>query len=193
MSDCRCITRWTVVSVALTLSFARPTAAQTRESLSLDATIGASAGSGRRQYYGSGDFAGEVTLGLRFHPERTVAAIGALSVGGRSHVGADDAICRLVDGSSGTSPRCAQHFPGLAHVGVLGGVERRGVVSLRALAGPAFYAGEGAPGFGAQAQFDGAIGFSHLALVGAVRGSWIARVTGETFLFRSLEFGFRVR
>jgi hypothetical protein len=193
MSHCRCITRWSIVAVALTLPFAQPAAAQARDSLSLDATIGASTGlGGRRPYYNSGDIAAEMTLAFRFHPERSVAAVGALSVGGRGTVLSDD-VCRLVDGPGG-AVSCAPRFPALNHVGILGGVESRASrVSMRVLAGPAFYGREGASGFGAQTQLDGAIGFSHLALVGAVRGSWIARVTGETFLFRSLEFGLRVQ
>jgi len=193
MSHRRCITHWTVIAVALTLPFAQPAAAQARDSLSLDATIGPSAGSGGRQpYYTSGDIAAEVTLAFRFHPERSVAGVGALSVGGRGTVLSDD-VCRLVDGPEGTFS-CAPKFPALNHIGILGGVESRASgVSMRVLAGPAFYAREGASGFGAQTQLDGAIGFSHLALVAAVRGSWIVRVTGETFFFRSLEFGFRVQ
>jgi len=182
-----------VVVAVLALPLAGPAAAQARDTVSLDATIGASAGSGGRQpYYGSGDIAGEVTLGIRFHPERTVASIGALSVGGRSRFGFGDT-CRLLNGPDGP-PGCAPYFPALAHLGVLGGVERReGAGSLRALAGPAFYAGNGPSGFGAQTQLDGAAGFSHLLIVAAVRGSWIVRVTGETFFFRSLEFGLRVQ
>jgi len=193
MSHCRCIIRWTVVVVALAFPVAGPAAAQTRDTLSLDATFGPSDGSGgRRPYYRSADIAGEVTLGLRFHPERTVAAVSALSVGGRSHFGFGDT-CRLLNGPNGP-PGCAPYFPALAHVGVLGGIERReGAGSLRALAGPAFYGGDGPSGVGAQTQLDGAAGFSHLLLVAAVRGSWIVRVTGETFFFRSLEFGLRVQ
>ena len=91
MSHRSCIVRWTVLAVAVTLPLARNAAAQARDSLSLDATFGPSDGSGGRQpYYRSADIAGEVTLGLRFHPERTVAAVSALSVGGRSHFGFGD-------------------------------------------------------------------------------------------------------
>jgi hypothetical protein len=65
-------------------------------------------------------------------------------------------------------------------------------VDVRALAGPASYGGGGPSGVGAQLHVDGASGFKHLALVGAVRGSWVVRVTGEMLFSRSLEFGLRV-
>jgi hypothetical protein len=168
--------------------------AQSRDSLSFDATIGVTAASSGKLYNGSGGISGEVTLGLRLHPERPLTVLGAIGVGrvGLFDVGGD-ALCVPRPPTAGTTSECAPPFPNLTHVAVLGGVEEHaGTLTLRALAGPAVYAGDG-PWFGAQTQLDGAIGFSHLALVAAVRGTWIERETGERFLLRSLEFGLRVQ
>lgn len=46
---------------------------------------------------------------------------------------------------------------------------------------------------GAQLHLDGAVGFTHLAFVVAVRGSFISRFNGETLRARSTEFGVRIQ
>jgi hypothetical protein len=191
------ITRCTVVAAALTIRLAPFAAAQARSSLSLDATIGVSTGSGGRQLYNasSSSIAGEATLGVRFHPERAIAALGALSVGRRGRFeGNGDGRCVVPPPTVGANDECEPPFPNPSHVGFLGGIEARdGELSLRALAGPAFYAGDGPSGVGAQAQLDAAAGFSRLAFLVAVRQSWMSRVTGESLRFRSLEVGVRLQ
>ena len=192
----RCITRGIVTAMALTIRLAPIAGAQARNSVSLDATIGASAASGGKQLYASsGSISGEVTLGVRLHAERALAALGAISVGRRARFeGNGDGRCVIPAATEGTSGQCEPPFPDPNHVGVLGGVEvRQEELSLRALAGPAFYAGDGPSGFGVQTQLVGAIDYSHLALVAAVRESWISRVTGERFRFFSFELGLRVQ
>jgi hypothetical protein len=153
------------------------------------------ASGGTQRYVSSGSIAGEATLGVRLHSERALAALGAISVGRRARFeGNGDSRCVVPPPTDATSGQCEPLFPNPNHVAVLGGVEiRQEDLSLRALAGPAFYAGDGPSGFGAQTQLDGAIGFSHLAFVAAVRESWISRVTGEGFRFFSLELGLRVK
>ncbi len=60
------------------------------------------------------------------------------------------------------------------------------------LAGPAYYGGGGASGFGGQFHVDGAVGFTHLAFIAAVRESVFSGGTDGTFRSRSFEFGFRI-
>jgi hypothetical protein len=180
-----------IVSVALAVGLAPPLSAQALDSLTLEATVGASLGSGGRQpYANSGGIAGEVIFAVRPHPDRAAAWLGALTVGGRGQIGHGD-LCRVLP----DRPGCAPDFPNFGHVGLLAGREWRWPmnVDVRALAGPAYYGGDGPSGVGAQLHIDAASGFTHLALVGAVRGSWVVRVTGEMLFCRNLEFGLRVQ
>jgi hypothetical protein len=180
-----------VFSIALTFMIASPLSAQARDSLSLDATVGSSVGSGGRHHHNDdGGIGGELTLTVRPHPDRETAVIAALTVGGRRSVDFGDK-CAV---EPGAGSGCLPAFPAFSHVGILGGIERRAsALAVRALAGPAFYGGGGVSGVGGQFQLDGAAGSTHLALVVAARGSVIASFTGETLLARSLEFGLRVR
>lgn len=166
--------------------------AQSRDPVSIDATIGLSTGSGGRlPYYSSDGIAGEITLTFRPHPERETAGVVAATVGGQSHFDGYGDKC-VVNPEYGSG--CLPAFPSFSHVGVLGGVEGQWPgFAMRALAGPAFYGGGGASGIGGQLHLDGAIGFTHLAFVVAIRGCLVARVTGETLRSHSLEFGLRVQ
>jgi hypothetical protein len=65
--------------------------------------------------------------------------------------------------------------------------------ALRAMVGPAFYAGQGASGLGGQLELDAAAGPTHLAFVLAARGSVIARFNGERLRLGSGAFGLRVQ
>ena len=180
-----------VFVIALAMTIAPPLVAQSHPALSLDVTLGGSSGSGGRQdYYDSVDISAEVTLGLRQHPERALSWLSAVTVGRRSPLEFGDKCVVRLGGGSG----CAPAFPTFSHLGLLGGGEwRRAATAVRVLAGPAFYAGGGASGLGAQLHLDGAVGFRHLAFVAAARGSWIARVSGEALRCHSLEFGLRVQ
>jgi hypothetical protein len=178
-----------VFAVGLVASVAPSLAAQSRDSLSLDVTLGPSSGSGgRRYYYDSADIAGEITLALRPHPDRASAWIAAVSVGRRTPAEFGDR-CAL---NPGGAPGCAPAFPSFSHLGLLGGREwRTSHAGVRAFAGPAYYFGGGASGLGGQLHADAAAGFTHLQFVAAVRGMWVDRFSGETLRAHSLEFGLR--
>lgn len=180
-----------IVSAVLAFSLATPLAAQASDSLSLDATVGQnSVYGGRRPYFNSDGVSGEVTIALRFHPDRDVASIAALSVGGRASADHGDVCAILPPPATG----CAPPYPDFAHVGIVGGVEMRAAaLALRVLAGPAYYGGSGRSGLGAQFDVNGAIGFTHLALVFATRGTLLRRFDGESFHGRSIEAGLRVQ
>jgi hypothetical protein len=180
-----------VFNVALAIVLAGSLQAQSRDSLSLDATIGPSVGSGgRRPYYSSNDIAGELTLTFRPHPDRASAWVAALSVGGRTSLEFGDRC--VLDVAAGSV--CAPAFPAFSHVALLVGIEKQwGIAAVRAFAGPGFYGGGGPSGLGAQVHLDGAVGFTHLALVGVIRGSFVSRFSGETIRAHSLEFGLRLQ
>jgi hypothetical protein len=176
------------VGIALTFVIAVPLAAQSTHGPSLDVTIGASNGWGGK-YFSRGGVAGEITL----VPDHETWRIAALTVGGRGSPAAGD-ICAIDPGAAPGGPRCLPRFPSIVHVGGLGGLERTlpgGAV--RAMAGPGFYTGGGAHALGGQLQLDAAVGFTHLAFVGAARGSVLARFRGETLRLGSLTFGLRIQ
>jgi hypothetical protein len=187
--------RWIVRVMMLAFSVAQPVAAQTRDAFTLDLTVGHSVVSGgRRQYYSPNDVSGEVTLGYRLHPDHSVAPIAALTVGRRSpaELGHGDGRCIVFLDQPG--PGCAPHFPAFGHVGLLGGLELRASnMALRALAGPAIYGAGAESGFGGQFHIDGAIGFTHLAIVVAVRQSVFKSDDDGTIRSRSWELGFRIQ
>lgn len=180
-----------VLNIALATVLVGSLQGQSRDSLSLDATLGPSVGSGGRgPYYSSDDVAGELTLTIRPHPDRDRSQIAALSVGGRTSLDFGDRC--VVDVAAGSG--CIPAFPTFSHVALLIGIEQQwGIAAVRALAGPAFYEGGGSPGMGAQLHLDGAVGFSHLAFVGAIRGSFVSRFDGESLRARSVEFGIRIQ
>lgn len=179
------------LAVALVVSVAPSLAAQSRDPLSLDVTLGPSTGSGgRRHYYDSADVGVEITLAVRPHPDRPSAWLGGVTVGRRTPAEIGDRC--FVDPGSG--PGCAPAFYSFSHFGLLGGREwRRSHGAVRAFAGPAYYWGGGASGLGGQLHVDAAAGFKHLQFVVAARGTWVDRVTGETLRAHSLEFGLRVQ
>ena len=180
-----------VFVVAVAASVAPPLAAQSRDRLSLDVTLGPSTGSGgRRYYYDSADMGAEITLALRPHPESLSGWIAAVAVGRHTPVEFGDPCALDPGGGSG----CAPAFPSFSHLGLLGGREwRRSHGAVRALVGPAFYCGGGASGLGGQLHVDAAAGFRHLQFVAAARGTWVDRFTGETLRAHSLEFGLRMQ
>ena len=180
-----------IVRVALAIVLAQPLTAQSRDTVSLEITVGASRGwGGGRNYIGEGGVAGEITLGIRARPGDATTRITAVTVGARSSFNFTD-VC-VMDTVAGFG--CRPRFPSVAHIGLLGGLERRRRAgALRVLAGPAFYGGKDASGLGAQLQLDAAVGFTHLALLLAARGSFILRPTGETLGLGSLGLGLRVQ
>jgi hypothetical protein len=172
-------------SIGLTVMVAGRLAAQPTHASSLDVTIGASTGRGGK-YFSRGGVAAEITL----VPDHETSRIAALTVGGRGSPASGD-ICAF---EAGPGSRCLPRFPAIVHVGVLGGLERTmpgGAV--RAMAGPGFYTGGGASALGGQLQLDAAVGFTHLAFVGAARGSVLARFRGETLRLGSLTLGLRIQ
>jgi hypothetical protein len=182
----------TIVVLAFGLT-QRLEAQQPRDVLSLDLTIGRGTGSGGNQRYVSSDgIAAEMTLAFRPHPDHALGWMAAVALGRRSgplDLGDLQCIVRI-DANTG----CLPGFPTFSHVGLIGGGEWRvSHLAVRALVGPAWYAGGGPSGVGAQAHGDVAIGFRHVALVAAARRSWVERVSHETLRCRSLEFGLRVQ
>jgi len=185
--------RWLVHGLALAVVVARPIAAQARDTLSLDLTVGPSVGSDDRKHYGNADgVAGEVTLAFRPHPDRVVAPLAAIAIGRQSPVeGNGDAKCVVFPGDGSG---CAPSFPAFGHAGLLGGIELRAThLAIRMLTGPALYGAGGVSGWGGQLHVDGSIGFTHLAIVSAGRRSWIASSTGGWLRCRSWEVGLRVQ
>src|SRR5512146_1736884 len=176
-----------VLIIALAIVLVGPLQAQSRDSLSLDATLGPSIGSGGRgPYYSSDDVAGELTLTFRPHPDRDRSQIFALSLGRRTSMDFGDRC--VLDVAAGAG--CIPAFPAFSHVALLVGIEQQwGIAAVRALTGPGFYGGGGSSGMGAQLHLDGAVGFTHVAFVGAIRGSFVSRFNGETLRARSVEFG----
>jgi hypothetical protein len=181
--------RWIVHGLALSLMVARPLAAQTHDKFSFDLTVGTSAGADGRQHYVANDVAGEATVAFRPHPDRIAAPLAAITLGRRSPAtGHGDAKCVLFLDQGG----CAPYFPAFSHVGLIGGIELRAThLDVRVLAGPARYGAGSASGWGGQFHVDGAIGFTHLALVAAGRRSWISSSTGW-LRCRSWEMGLRI-
>jgi hypothetical protein len=170
--------------------FAKPVVAQSVHPFATDVTIGAGTGQGGH-YFDRTGLAAEVTL----VPEHEKALIAAFTVGARGTMASGD-ICAFEGPPppNGQPLHCLDRFPTIVHLGVLGGLEHAGsFASVRAIAGPALYGGSTAFGLGGQFQLDAAAGFTHLAVVAAVRGSLIARPTADPLRLNSLQFGLRVR
>jgi hypothetical protein len=174
-----------------TLSFAMlapPLAAQARHPLSVDVTVGPSAGWGG-EYIKRNGGAGEVTMTFG----HSGAAIAALTAGGHGSVAGADVL--LVCFESPTAPFvCMKQFPAVGHLGVLGGVERAWrAITVRAMAGPAYYSGGDASSLGGLGQLDAAAGSTHYAVVAKARGSLVAHLRGDRLRIGSMELGLRVR
>ena len=166
--------------MALASILAEPLAAQSRGAVSTDVTVGPSTGwGGPRNLDDRNGYAGELTIGRRTRPDDETTRMVALTIG--SHLSLQN--------------KCGcPSFPSINHLGLLGGLERRGRLgAVRAMAGPAFYAGDGASGMGGQLHLDAAAGVSHLELVLAARGSVVVRFTGEVLGLSSLQFGVRLQ
>ena len=179
------MTRLLIASIVLTLMVAKSSYAQPTHPFSMDLSVGVSTAAGGHYFDRSG-FAGEITL----VPEHEAGGIVALTVGGRGSFASGD-VCAW---EAGPGTRCLPRFPATAHLGLLGGLERRvSGVTLRMLGGPAFYGGAGVSGMGSQLQLDAAAGAEHFALVMVTRGSLIKRFNGESQGLWSVALGLRVR
>ena len=158
--------RLTVI-IALGFIAKAPLAAQTARPFSMDVTIGASTGWGGR-YFSRPGVAAEVTL----TPEHEAARVFAITFGGRGTPASGD-ICVF---DNGPGSRCLKRFPAFAHLGVITGVERQSPVgTVRAMLGPAFYAGQGASALATQLQLDASAGFRHVAFMIARPATALAR------------------
>lgn len=177
-----------IAMACLALSFviltSNPLAAQgAQRPVTMDLTIGIGTGWGG-EYFDRAAVHAELTL----IPEHDAARVGAFTIGARATPASGDK-CAL----DRTRTRCLDRFPALIHIGVLGGLEAlTSAGTLRAMAGPAVYAGHGPPGVGALLHLDAAGGFTHLAVVAAARGGIVVRKS-ETLRIGSLEFGIRLR
>jgi hypothetical protein len=173
--------------VPLALLAADALTAQNAKSPSLDVTVGVSAGAGGH-YFDRTGLAGEITL----VPEHEHAGLIAVAAGVHGSLASSD-ICAL---EAGPGSRCLPRFPTIAHFGLLGGWEyRHARAALRAVAGPAvfIFGGDAPYRLGAQLGVDGAVGVTHVALVGAGRAGFVAPFTREPLRLGSLELGLRVR
>ena len=177
-----------IVGAALAIGLAHPVRAQLGDTPALDVNVGAGTSwGGNRHYTERGAVAGEVTLAWRTRPEH--ARVYALSIGGQAAPATGDT-CLIQPGSTG----CAPQFPGVSHIALLTGVQQgTSHGAARLLFGPAFYGGAGSSGVGGQAQIDAAVGFTHLQLVAAVRGSLLRRFKDETFRLGSFGLGLRIQ
>lgn len=176
-----------IFGMALGLAIAEPLSAQSPDSLSLDLTLGLSAGSSNRDnYYHPGAAAVEFTLA--YGPVHTTGRIVALTVGGDLSF---SSVCAIDEASAGA---CRKDFPSTIHLGVLGGFHRgTSHTALRAMVGPVAFGGDGESGAGGQLQLDAAAGFTHVALLAALHGQLLRRINGETLFLRSLGIGLRVQ
>ncbi len=162
---------------------AAPISAQTTpHGWSLDATIGINRGWGG-EYFDRFGPAAELSIALPHSGSRFVS----LAFGGHASLPGGD-ICHF----NPARTRCLDRFPGTVHFGVLGGLERASKYdALRVMIGPAYFGADG-NGFGALVRVDGAAGFRHVALIGALQGALDVR-SHETLRFGTLMFGIRLQ
>ena len=173
------------IVIALLVIANAPLGAQAARPFSMDVTVGASTGWGGR-YFSRPGVAAEVTL----TPSHQAARVVAITFGGRGTLASGD-ICVF---ESGPGSRCLKRFPAFAHLGMLAGLEQPSPIgTIRAMLGPAFYAGQGKSALGAQVQVDASAGFRHVAFMVAGRASALARFSGERLGLGSLQAGFRIR
>lgn len=171
--------------IPLALLASHALTAQTARSPSVDVTFGVSSVAGGH-YFDRNGFAGEITL----VPEHQHARLVAVTTGFRGSPASSD-ICAL---DAGPGSRCLPRVPTIVHLGVLGGWEyRRAGAAVRAAAGPAVFGGSGTSGLGAQLSVDAAVGVTHVALVVAGRGEFVAPFASEPLRLGSLELGLRFR
>lgn len=159
--------------------------AQSVTSPSLDLTVGAGSSRG-------GDYANRLAVGgaaVFVVPSTSTFIVGA-TIGAQARLGHGD-VCVI---STHPPPACVPDFPDVAYGAVLFGAQASlPGIQLRAMAGPAYYGMSGGSGLGAQGHVDAAVGFSHVALIGALRGSALRRFNGLSLELGSLEFGLRLR
>jgi hypothetical protein len=172
-----------LLTCAALACLAAPVSAQTSpRGWSLDAAIGLGKGWGGG-YFDRTGFAGELTIAL---PHVATRFVG-VALGAQATLPGGD-VCHF----DATRMRCLDRIPPTIHVGLLGGLARTGKYdAVRAMIGPAFFGGEG-NGFGALARVDGAAGFGHVALIGALQGALDVR-SHETLRFGTLLFGIRLQ
>ena len=177
----RCLFIWVPVALLAT----EVLTAQSARSPSLDVTVGLSAGAGGH-YFDRNGLASELTL----VPQHEHGRLVAVTAGVRGSLASSD-ICAL---EAGPGSRCLPRLPTIAHLGLLGGWEyRHAGPALRAAAGPALFGGSGTSGLGAQLSVDAAVGVTHIALIAAARGGFVAPFAGEPLRLGSLELGLRLR
>lgn len=129
----------------------------------------------------------EITLGVRPDGGARIVAL----TGGVPLPAGNELLCAAVQPGSG---KCRPDFPAVAHVGLIGGVEKTSSIgAMRIAVGPAFFGGGGPSGLGGHVQLDVAGGSSHLAFVLAASGSVVSRFNGDILRLASLGFGLRVR
>lgn len=176
-----------IFGLAFAMAIATPLSAQSPDSLTLDMTLGLSAGSSNRDnYYHPG--AAEAEFTLAYGPVHTTGRIVALTVGGNISFSSSCAIDEATPGA------CRADFPSTIHIGVLGGFHRgTSHTALRAMVGPVAFGGDGESGAGGQIQLDAAAGFTHVALLAALHSQLLRRINGETLFLRSLGLGPRIQ
>ena len=182
--------RWRpLFSAALATIVAVPLVAQAPSPFSLDVSAGAGIGRGGEPtgWHGGLAPAALIAWHLRSGGRPPLVALGADA---QAALGGED-ICRPAPGGG-----CAQDFPRLYAIGLLGGVEvPNGDGSLRILGGPAFYwIEERGRTLGVQARVDfGSTEWRHLAFVMSVRGAVIPRFQGDFYTLGAFGFGLRLR
>lgn len=165
-------------------------AAQSRDSVTVDFTLGSSNGSGGNQLYAQTDGVGAaLTIAFRNRGRTPIAPVHAFALEGRAS-GIGD-VC-LIDPSAPHG--CAPYYPSFISAGFLGGAELGDSrAALRALVGPAYFATNGRDGLGAQLDLDASAGTKHVALVASLRHDLIRRFSGETLRVSSVGFGLRFK
>lgn len=180
-----------VFSALLVALTATTAAAQSRDSVTVDFTVGASTGTGgKRLYADRNGVAATLLVGVRSGPRAPFAPVYAVALDGLGTVDFGD-VC-LIDPTA--THGCAQQFPSFVSAGLLGGAELGDSrAALRALVGPAYVAASGRDGLGAQLHVDASLGAKHVALVGSLRKDFVRRFDGETLHVSSVEFGLRFK
>ncbi len=181
-----------VVSAALLATLtATSAAAQSRDSVTVDFTLGSSSGTGGRRLYADRDGIGAtLVVGIRNSPRTPLAPVYAAALDGLGTIDFGDSC--LIDPTA--THGCAPPYPSFVSAGLLGGVELGDSrAALRALVGPAYVAASGRDGLGAQLHLDASAGTKHVALVGALRRDFIRRFDGEPLHVSTVELGLRIR
>jgi len=149
-----------------------PSQAQSAWPASFDIAGGPSRGWGGNYVERSGASLAFMITHRHDHAGTVAFAVGYARFGGNGDS------CGLVPGQPA---QCLGDFPSTYHASMLFGASHRfGAASLRALAGPALFVGDGSPGIGPQTQIDAAFGVQHVEFAVGYRASLIRRAAGET-------------